>query len=145
MDPFPRTSGALLDRAGADVAQLLKRFENVVGLAPMSAREGDGDGDGEGKSGVKSGAGGAGGGRTRTAVEVYQIEVETAALIRAAESLLSLTRSLKEAWLFGTLKTLGTEESTRKAEGKMDEDVRGVAEGLERLIRGGGGGSGGGG
>ncbi|KAI9874990.1 MAG: hypothetical protein M1830_009051 [Pleopsidium flavum] len=109
MDPSQRTSGALLDRAGADVAQLLKRFENLVALAPVSGRD-----------------------RNTTAVEVYQIEIETAALIRAAEDILSLTRSLKEAWLFGQLNTLG--ES--KAALKTDEDAKVVAEGLQRLLKG---------
>ncbi|KAI9875005.1 MAG: hypothetical protein M1830_009038 [Pleopsidium flavum] len=138
MDPSQRTSGALLDRAGADVAQLLKRFENLVALAPVSGRD-----------------------RNTTAVEVYQIEVETAALvgpqfpktllhtipailcsiaeeyyllsqIRAAEDILSLTRSLKEAWLFGQLNTLG--ES--KAALKTDEDAKVVAEGFQRLLKG---------
>jgi len=92
---------------------------------------------------------------------VYQIEVETAALvrhqlqkillhtlpailccvadmysllsqIRAAEDILSLTRSLKEAWLFGQLNTLG--ES--KVALKTDEDAKAVAEGLQSLLNG---------
>ncbi len=52
--------------------------------------------------------------------------------IRAAEDILSLTRSLKEAWLFGQLNTLG--ES--KVALKTDEDAKAVAEGLRSLLNG---------
>lgn len=52
--------------------------------------------------------------------------------IRAAEDILSLTRSLKEAWLFGQLNTLG--ES--KVALKTDEDAKAVAEGLQSLLNG---------
>lgn len=47
----------------------------------------------------------------------YQIKVETAALVRSAENLLTLTRILKESWLFGKLQTVGGSESERRAEG----------------------------
>ncbi|BFZ62007.1 hypothetical protein YB2330_003086 [Saitoella coloradoensis] len=43
----------------------------------------------------------AGKDRQTTATECYQIEANTASLIRAAEDLLSLTRELKEEWLLG--------------------------------------------
>lgn len=52
--------------------------------------------------------------------------------MRAAEDILSLTRSLKEAWLFGRLDPLGASSVV----GKTDEDARAVAEGLERLVKG---------
>lgn len=41
--------------------------------------------------------------RDVTAAQTYQIECHTSSMIRAAEDLLALTRSLKEAWLFGQL------------------------------------------
>ncbi|KAI4134628.1 MAG: hypothetical protein LQ347_001353 [Umbilicaria vellea] len=117
MDASQRSSGALLvgfipdirssDRAGADVAQLLRQFENIIALAPVE-----------------------GANRNTTAVEAYQMEVGTAALVRAAEDILSLTRSLKEAWLFGQLDTIG--ES--KAEAKTEECAKSVVEGLGRLM-----------
>lgn len=46
----------------------------------------------------------------------YQIKVETAALVRSAENLLTLTRILKESWLFGKLQTVGGSEAERRAE-----------------------------
>lgn len=49
--------------------------------------------------------------------------------VRAAEDILSLTRILKESWLFGKLQTVGTIEAERKAE----ESAVAVAEGLRRL------------
>lgn len=47
----------------------------------------------------------------------YQIKVETAALVRSAENILTLTRILKESWLFGKLQTVGGSEAERRAEG----------------------------
>lgn len=52
--------------------------------------------------------------------------------MRAAEDILSLTRGLKEAWLFGKLDTLGESAVTVKT----DEEARKVAGGLERLVKG---------
>ncbi|KAL8823552.1 MAG: hypothetical protein Q9191_005756 [Dirinaria sp. TL-2023a] len=57
------------------------------------------------------------------------MEVETAALVRAAEDVLSLTRVLKEAWLFGRLNTVGTSKVEKEAE----EYAIDVAERLQRL------------
>jgi len=50
--------------------------------------------------------------------------------VRAAEDILSLTRGLKEAWLFGRLDTLGEGSVVLRT----DEDARVVAGGLERLV-----------
>ena len=54
--------------------------------------------------------------------------------IRAAEDILSLTRILKEAWLFGKLQTVGSSEAETRAEAAAVK----VAAGLSRL-RGGNG------
>lgn len=59
----------------------------------------------------------------------YQIKVETAALVRSAENLLTLTRILKESWLFGKLQTLGGSEAERRAE----ESAVAVGKTLTRL------------
>lgn len=56
--------------------------------------------------------------------------------IRAAEDLLSLTRIMKEAWLFGRLQTVGASEAETRAEAA----AVGVVKGLRRLQQGGGGG-----
>jgi len=51
--------------------------------------------------------------------------------VRAAEDILSLTRSLKEAWLFGQLRAVdGSEELP-----STDEDAAVVGEGLNRLLQ----------
>ncbi|KAI9837711.1 MAG: hypothetical protein M1819_006644 [Sarea resinae] len=84
-------------------------------------------GDGEGREGGKM----VGKDRNTTAVEAYQIEVETVALVRAAEDMLSLTRSLKEAWLFGTLDTI-SDGAVRQ---KTEEDASVVGRGVERIIK----------
>jgi len=75
----PRTL-MLIERVNNDIITLHKRFDNIITLAPIDGKD-----------------------KCVTASEVYQIEVHAAAMIRAAEDLLALTRSLKEAWLFGQL------------------------------------------
>ena len=51
--------------------------------------------------------------------------------VKAAEDLLVLTRSLKEAWLFGRLQTLGKSEAEQRTEGH----ARAVGEMMQKLIK----------
>ncbi|KAL8698063.1 MAG: hypothetical protein Q9224_002024, partial [Gallowayella concinna] len=97
-------SGRNNKRANADVAALIRRFENIIEYKP--------------------------GDRNAAAVDAYKMKVETAALIRAAEDILSLTRVMKEMWLFGKLQTVGTDEVEERAE----ESAKGVEAGLRRLM-----------
>lgn len=53
--------------------------------------------------------------------------------IRAAEDILSLTRVMKEAWLFGRLQTVGASEAETRAEAA----AVGVVKGLRKLQGGG--------
>ncbi|KAI4110508.1 MAG: hypothetical protein LQ339_001374 [Xanthoria mediterranea] len=92
------------ERANADIGVLIRRFENIIEYKP--------------------------GDRNAAAVDAYKMEVETAALIRAAEDILSLTRTMKEMWLFGKLDTVGTDEADERA----DESARGVEEGWRKLM-----------
>lgn len=48
--------------------------------------------------------------------------------IRAAEDLLSLTRYMKEAWLFEKLNTVGEDEHDIERNRKLEEDVAAVKE-----------------
>ncbi|RDW59692.1 hypothetical protein BP6252_12779 [Coleophoma cylindrospora] len=100
----------LLDREERAVAALLTRFKNLVTLAATPA------GDGATKEVAAS--------------QSFQMEVETNALIGAAEDLLKLTRELKEMWLFGPLRDIGEGES----EGTIDEDAKKVGEIVEKLL-----------
>ncbi|PMD21051.1 hypothetical protein NA56DRAFT_645784 [Hyaloscypha hepaticicola] len=59
------------------------------------------------------------------------MEVESSALVRAAEDLLQLTRELKEMWLFGPLRGIGEGEG----EGKIDEDSKKVGEMVDTLLK----------
>ncbi|KAH0536812.1 hypothetical protein FGG08_006345 [Glutinoglossum americanum] len=97
-----------MQRSGTYIIQLLKRFEAILALAPVEGRD-----------------------RNTTAVEAYEIEVQTAALVRSAEDILSLTRSLKEAWLFGQLNSV---DGTRGMP-KTDEDAKAVGEALQKLLK----------
>ncbi|KAL3480727.1 surfeit locus protein 5 subunit 22 of mediator complex-domain-containing protein [Aspergillus californicus] len=105
------TSKALHYRINNDISQLLQRFENVMATATVESTS-----------------------HTTTAVETYQLDVESTALIRAAEDILSLTRIMKETWLFGKLDTLGEDESETKRREELERD----AAVLQRVIEGAG-------
>ncbi|EEH22516.1 hypothetical protein PABG_04727 [Paracoccidioides brasiliensis Pb03] len=87
MDPQQPTSRALQALINTNIAQLLQRFENIMATATVDNPS-----------------------YTSTAIETYQLDVESTALIRAAEDILSLTHMMKETWLFGKLNTLGEDE-----------------------------------
>ncbi|KAG8531508.1 uncharacterized protein KY384_003137 [Bacidia gigantensis] len=89
-------------RANHDITELLKRFENVIEYGSILK--------GEKRD------------RNEIAVSAYHMSVESAALVRAAEDVLSLTRVLKEAWLFGKLQTVGAGEAEKKTE-SLSKDV----------------------
>ncbi|KAL1964985.1 hypothetical protein VTN77DRAFT_6185 [Rasamsonia byssochlamydoides] len=102
------TSKALHNRINTNITQLLQRFENI--LAPARTDNPD---------------------NAYTAVGVYNLNVEATALTRAAEDILSLTRSMKEAWLFEKLNTVGEDEHDVKRNRELEENVKYVGEALE--------------
>lgn len=69
---------------------------------------------------------------TSSAIETYQLEVESTALVRAAEDILALTRTLKEMWLFGKLDTLGEDERDRERREQLEKDVQIVKNTIEQ-------------
>jgi len=64
------------------------------------------------------------------------VDVNVTAMIRAAEELMVLTRTMKELWLFGGLDTLEGDQSTEEKERrrKVQEDERIVVEGLQEWL-----------
>ncbi|EHY60105.1 hypothetical protein ABEF92_001024 [Exophiala dermatitidis] len=77
---------------------------------------------------------------TDTAVQEFQLDIESAAVIRAAEEIMVLTRTMKEIWLFGGLDTLEKDhendnnpqnEATKR---KVEEDTRVVEEGFKKFL-----------
>ncbi|EXJ91277.1 hypothetical protein A1O1_04387 [Capronia coronata CBS 617.96] len=77
---------------------------------------------------------------TDTAVQQFQLDVESAAVIRAAEEIMMLTRTMKEIWLFGGLDTLEKDHDSDKnpedeaVRRKVEEDVRVVEEGFKKFL-----------
>ncbi|RAO71097.1 uncharacterized protein BHQ10_007109 [Talaromyces amestolkiae] len=71
-----------------------------------------------------------------TAVGAYNLNVEATALVRAAEDLLSLTRFMKEAWLFEKLNTVGEDEHDTRRNQKLEEDVAAVKEAVQKGLLG---------
>ncbi|KAJ5815655.1 hypothetical protein N7474_007432 [Penicillium riverlandense] len=102
------TAKALQNRINADISQLLQRFENIMATATVDNPS-----------------------YTSTAVETYQLDVESTALIRAAEDILALTRTMKETWLFGKLNTLGEDERDVQRREKLEKDVLAVRKAVE--------------
>ncbi|OJJ85089.1 RNA polymerase II mediator complex head subunit MED22 [Aspergillus glaucus CBS 516.65] len=105
------TAKALHNRINNNISQLLQRFENIMATATVENTS-----------------------HTSTAVETYQLDVESTALVRAAEDILSLTRVMKETWLFGKLDTLGEDER----DVKRREELEGDAEAMRKVIEEGG-------
>jgi hypothetical protein len=71
---------------------------------------------------------------TSTALQQFQLDVESTALVRAAEEIMVLTRSMKDVWLFGGLDTLDADATGERAEGAQPEDVGVVAEYIQRRL-----------
>ncbi|KAL2221595.1 surfeit locus protein 5 subunit 22 of mediator complex-domain-containing protein [Thermoascus aurantiacus ATCC 26904] len=107
MDSQP-TVRSLHNRINANISQLLQRFENIMATATVENTS-----------------------HTSTAVETYQLDVESTALIRAAEDILSLTRTMKETWLFGKLNTLGEDERDVKRREELERDALAVKKAVE--------------
>ncbi|OAX78473.1 hypothetical protein ACJ72_07222 [Emergomyces africanus] len=124
MDPQQPSSRALQARINTNIAQLLQRFENIMATATVDNPS-----------------------FTSTAIETYQLDVESTALvldalnanrssfslaqIRAAEDILSLTRSMKEAWLFGKLDILGEDERDVQRREALERDAQIVKNAIE--------------
>ena len=51
--------------------------------------------------------------------------------VRAAEDILSLTRTMKEMWLFGKLDTIGEDERDVERREKLEKDVAAVQKAIE--------------
>jgi hypothetical protein len=126
----------LLEREQTLVDALLLRFRNITELAPLP----------EGNESKEA-----------TAAQTFQLKVETAGLvsshsplilrsllyvtititnstkIHAAEDLMSLTRELKEMWLFGPLRSLN--EGEARANAQIGEDATAVANLIDSLTK----------
>ena len=69
-----------------------------------------------------------------TAMQQFQLDVESTALVRAAEEIMTLTRSMKDVWLFGGLDTLVSDHSGQDMEGAQPGDVKAVAEYIQKRL-----------
>ncbi|KAJ5750920.1 hypothetical protein N7533_007948 [Penicillium manginii] len=107
MDTQPNAK-ALHTRINTDISQLLQRFENIMATATAQNTT-----------------------HTSTAVETYQLDVESTALVRAAEDILSLTRTMKEMWLFGKLETIGENERDIERREKLEADIADIQKAIE--------------
>jgi len=104
---------------------LIKRVENIFAVALDESQS------------VVSNDGAAPPSLTDTAVQQYQLDIESSALVRTAEEIMILTRSMKEIWLFGDLHTLNQDEAGQDGETKrkIEEDSRIVEEGFKAFLK----------
>ncbi|KAL4891980.1 surfeit locus protein 5 subunit 22 of mediator complex-domain-containing protein [Aspergillus ambiguus] len=107
MDSQP-SSKALHNRINTNISQLLQRFENIMATATDENTS-----------------------NTATAVETYQLDVESTALVRAAEDILSLTRAMKETWLFGKLDTLGEDEADVRRREQLEQNALAIQKAID--------------
>ncbi|KAJ5988349.1 mediator of RNA polymerase II transcription subunit 22 [Penicillium waksmanii] len=107
MDTQPNAK-ALHTRINTDISQLLQRFENIMATATAQNTT-----------------------HTSTAVETYQLDVESTALVRAAEDILSLTRTMKEMWLFGKLETIGENERDIERREQLEKNIADIQKAIE--------------
>ena len=72
-----------------------------------------------------------------TADKQLTVDVAVMQMIRAAEELMVLTRTMKELWLFGGLDTLVADQSPEEKEKtwRMQEDEKAVVKGLQEWLR----------
>ncbi|WEW57818.1 hypothetical protein PRK78_003285 [Emydomyces testavorans] len=120
MDPQQPTSKSLQNRINADIAQLLQRFENIMAAATRQWQRANSNGEQVNNSS-----------HTASAIETYQLDVESTALVRAAEDILALTRTMKECWLIGKLNTIGEDERDVKRREELERDVEAVKKAIE--------------
>jgi hypothetical protein len=75
---------------------------------------------------------------TTTAMQQFQLDVESTALVRAAEEIMVLTRSMKDFWLFGSLDTLTSdhngEQEGEQGAGAQPDDIKAVAEYINKCL-----------
>ena len=71
-----------------------------------------------------------------TAKDQFKLDVESTALIRAAEEIMVLTRTMKELWLFGGLDTLEVQDGDGEQEkGARPDDLKAVSKYLQEYIK----------
>jgi len=124
------TAKFLQARITALSTTLIKRLENIFAVALD-------------ETGPQTAAGNAAAppSLTETSVQQFQLNVESTAVVRAAEEIMVLTRTMKEIWLFGGLDTLAEDHDGKDINGqddaaqkKMEENVRIVEEGFKRFL-----------
>ncbi|KAK6501533.1 hypothetical protein TWF481_009370 [Arthrobotrys musiformis] len=115
----PSQSVAGISKLNGYQTNLLLRFQNIIELATENTTD-----------------------LTMAATQTHQIQVHTAAMIKTVEDLLTLTRALKEAWLFGQMgeDVAGqNEDSTNggpaNGDEQIDEDAKFVVEWLRAKLR----------
>lgn len=66
-----------------------------------------------------------------TATDNYKLDLESTSLVHYVEDILSLTRTLKEVWLFGKLNTVGQDERDVKRQQAVEGDWKAMLDMLE--------------
>ncbi|EWC44479.1 hypothetical protein DRE_06747 [Drechslerella stenobrocha 248] len=112
----PSQQSTALSRINAYQNNLLLRFQNIIELATADTQD-----------------------LTMAATQAHQIQVHTASMIKTVEDLLTLTRALKEAWLFGQMGEADSASDAAAADSRdeeiVEENARFVIDWLKTKIR----------
>lgn len=123
-DPSTSPSAKFLQaRITALSTILIKRFENILAVALDKT-------DQNGQPVPPA--------LTDIAMQQMQLDVDSTALVRAAEEIMVLTRAMKETWLFGGLSTIKSDEEKAELAEKeriLDEDTKVVREGMKEFLK----------
>ncbi|KAF3194236.1 hypothetical protein TWF106_006508 [Orbilia oligospora] len=115
----PSQSAAGISKLNGYQNTLILKFQNIIELATEDTAD-----------------------LTMAATQTHQIQVHTAAMIKTVEDLLTLTRALKEAWLFGQMGEDVADQNGESSTGvstngneQIDEDAKFVVEWLRTKLR----------
>jgi len=103
------TADTLNERTDFLISEMLTRYSNIIKLAPNPSGEVT---------------------KEIVAQQSFQMKVETAALVSAAEGLLKLGREMKLLWLAGPLRDVGEGESNPE----MDANAKKVQDLIEQIL-----------
>ena len=111
--------------------QLFSRYQNIIDLANPSSNSSAAasarrDGDIIDQHAIAE--------RNQAAYNSLRMEMETAALVKTCEDILTMSRQMKELWLFGKLNTLSDGKGDVGVEEKLEEDGREVGRLMEALL-----------
>lgn len=100
-------AGQLFDRIDAATDRLVSKFADIVALSGNLGDSEDNEGSGHSIDGInKPMTNALHLNKSTVAVESFNLETNSSTIVRAAEDLLLVTRTLKESWILGYIRPI---------------------------------------